>query len=265
MFQRFALLLAFAMPLLPAATIDVDFGGIQGTQLGQTLDELLVVPAAEGFPADQPLLCCTRILVYWSGVDMAPVVRFRGVPSEERMNLLAAAMAQPVETAHWGIGYRLPNLQGYIAVALSRDEVMVGTPAVLDQLSEAPAWPETFEHIMSFRCVTNDLKLGDLKEELVDIHFVWPHDGKLSLNSNAHSSGDAKAVLRYIGLRKPLVHAAAGLGIDKADFPSRLLAATTWDRDGKVIKARFDLDDKTRVEAVDYLTKSLRKQVNKYR
>jgi hypothetical protein len=249
---------------LQAANIDVDFTGIQGTQLGGTLEEILVVPTGEGMLPDQPLLCCNRILVTWEGTEMAPIVRFRGVPSEERMQLLEASGARPTATP-WGVGYQLPALKGYLAVAIGRDEVMAVAPAVLTDLTEAPAWPEEFTDIMAFRGAATDLNLGDLKEELVDIDFRWPHTGKLTLNSNAHSSGDAKAVLRYIAIRKPLVQAAAGLGIDKADFPSRLLSATSWDRDGKLIKATLDLDEKTKIEAVDYLTKSLRRHLRHYR
>lgn len=261
---RFLLLTALTIPALRAAYIDVDFTGIAGTQLSATLDEILTVPAAEGVPTDQPLICCTRILVSWQGINTPPLVRFRGVPAHERIAKLAASGAKPTETV-WGTGYRLPNLQGYIAVALERDEILAGSPAVLAALTEAPAWPETFEHIMSFKGLSSDLKLGDLADELVDIDFTWPRDNKLTLISHAHSRGDAKAVLRYIGIRRPLVHAAAGLGIDKADFPSRLLAATTWNRSGNQIQASFDLDDATRIEAVDYLTKSLRRHLNKYR
>lgn len=261
---RILLLAMMALPALRAATIDVDFTGIAGTQLAETLEEILVVPAAEGQPADQPLLCCTRILVSWQGINSPPVVRFRGVPADERMERLAASGTPAVETP-WGTGYRLPNLLGYVAVGIARDEVMAVAPEVLATLTEPPPWPEAFEHIMSFKGLSSDLKLGDLADELVDIDFTWPRDNKLTLVSNAKSRGDAKAVLRYISIRRPLVHAAAGLGIDKADFPSRLLGATTWNRSGNQIQASFDLDDNTRIEAVDYLTKSLRRHLGKYR
>lgn len=261
---RILLLALLVLPTLRAASIDVDFTGIAGTQLAETLEEILEVPATEGQPLDQPLVCCTRILVSWQGTNSPPVVRFRGVPSAERMERLAASGAPVVETP-WGTGYRLPNLLGYVAVGIGRDEVLAGAPEILATLAEPPAWPETFEHIMSFKGLSSDLKLGELADELVDIDFTWPRDNKLTLVSHAKSRGDAKAVLRYISIRRPLVHAAAGMGIDKADFPSRLLGATTWDRSGSTIKASFDLDDTTRIEAVDYLTKSLRRHLRKYR
>ncbi len=262
--NRFLLLLVLIVPQIHAAHIDVDYAGIQGTALAETLQEVLTVPVAEGMPADQPLLCCTRIVVSWEGVDMAPLVRFRGVPAPARMEILAAAGMERVETP-LGVGYRLPSLLGYIAIATDRDEILAGAPEVIQALTEIPPFPAEFTEIMSFIGLSSDLNLDDLSDNLVDINFAWPHDGKLTLTSTAKSSGDAKAVLRYIALRKPLVQMAAGLGIDKADFPARLLGATKWDRDGKVILATFNLDDKTRIEAVDYLTKSLRRHLRKYR
>jgi|GEM_PF-3619137 len=262
--SRLFLLLVLIIPQIRAAHIDLDYTGIQGTALAEILQGVLTVPVAEGMAADQPLLFCTRILVAWEGVDMAPLVRFRGVPGSTRMEVLAAAGMERVETP-FGVGYRLPSLLGYIAITTDRDEILAGAPEVILGLTEIPPFPAEFTQIMSFVGLAGDLKLGDISDNLVDINFAWPHDGKLNLTSTAKSTGDAKAVLRYIAVRKPLVQMAAGLGVDKADFPSRLLGATKWDRDGKIILATFNLDDPTRIEAVDYLTKSLRRQLRKYR
>lgn len=252
--------LAFAAS---AATIDCAFPHIRDTTLGGTLATTLQVPAVEGQPAHEPLRECSRVLITWSGPKAPPVVRFKGVAARELMGRYAAAGAAPVES-RYGAAYPLPQQQGFVAVALADDELLIATPTLMAQL-EAPEWPTASGNVMDFTGPATDLKLGDLQDELRHFNFVWGPDGKLVLRATATSKTDAKAVIRYISLRKPLVDAAAGVGIEKAEFPSKLLNAATFDRKDAEVIARMELDDPTRLQAVDYLAKAVTRQMRKYR
>ena len=246
-----------------AANVDCAFPHIRDTALGTALSTTLGVPASETTPAlDQPLKDCQRVLIVWSGPKAAPVVRFQGVESEALMARYAAVGTR-LDSRH-GPAYPLPQQAGFVAVALNAQELMIATPAILAQI-DPPAWPEATGNVLDFSGPATDLKLGDLQEELSSFLFTWQPDGKLVLRATATSRHDAKAVLRYVAVRKPLVEAAAGIGVEKAEFPAKLLEAAAFSREENILFARMDLDQPTRDQAVEYLAKAVRKQMKKYR
>jgi hypothetical protein len=248
---------------LSAATIDVDFQHIAQTGLGRTLEQLLLAPVAEGGEADHPLATCDRALVVWNSPKQTPVVRFHGVDVADRIAKLMPH-GGTVETKH-GVGQKLAAYPGLVAIMLAPDEMLVGAPALIDALEAPPAWPAPTGNVMTFVGLSGDLNLDDLQDEIVDFVFTWAADGAIRLVANTHNKAEAKAVLRWISVRRPLLAAAAGLGIDKAQFPERMLDSTTFGRDGAAVTAKLDLNDQTRGEAVDYLTKNLSRKMRKYR
>lgn len=259
---RLAALLLLA-GIAAAANVDCAFPHIRDTTLGAALSTALGAPATEGAAAiEQPLKDCQRVLIVWSGPKAAPVVRFQGVPSEALMARYAATGTR-IESRH-GPAYPLPQQPGFVAVALDEQELMIATPAILAQIAP-PAWPEPTGNVLDFSGPATDLKLGDLQDELSSFLFAWQPDGKLMLRATAASRHDAKAVLRYVAIRKPLVQAAAGVGVDKAEFPAKLLEAAAFSREENVLIARMDLDQPTREQAVEYLAKAVRRQMKKYR
>jgi len=259
---RLAALVLFS-GLAAAANVDCAFPHIRDTALGIALSTTLGVPATESAPAiDQPLKDCQRVLIVWSGPKSAPVVRFQGVSSEALMARYAAVGTR-LDSRH-GPAYPLPQQAGFVAVALNAHELMIATPAILAQ-TDPPAWPEATGNVLDFSGPATDLKLGDLQEELSSFLFTWQPDGKLVLRATAASRHDAKAVLRYVAIRKPLVEAAAGIGVEKAEFPAKLLEAADFSREENILFARMDLDQPTRDQAVEYLAKAVRKQMKKYR
>lgn len=246
-----------------AANIDCAFPHIRDSSLGTALSTALGAPATDTAPAlDQPLKDCQRVLIVWNGPRAAPVVRFQGVPSEALMARYAASGTR-VESRH-GPAYQLPQQTGFVAVALNAQELMIGTPAILATI-DPPPWPEPTGNVLDFSGPATDLKLGELQDELSSFLFTWQPDGKLVLRATAASRHDAKAVLRYVAVRKPLVQAAAGVGVEKAEFPAKLLEAAAFSREENILIARMDLDQPTREQAVDYLAKAVRRQMKKYR
>lgn len=245
-----------------AATIDCAYPNLRDTTLGTALSTTLGAPAAEAAPAiDDPLADCQRVLITWSGPKAAPVVRFLGVHAEALMARYAATgtrLDSPL-----GPAYPLPQQTGFVAVAIDSQELLITTPAILATL-ELSAWPPATGNTIDFSGPATDLKLGDLQEELTSFLFTWQLDGKLVLHATASSRHDAKAVLRYIAVRKPLVQAAAGVGVDKAELPAKLLEAANFSREDNILTARMDLDQTTREQAVEYLAKAVRKQMKKY-
>jgi hypothetical protein len=248
---------------LGAATIDVDYAKVKEGKLGMALAATLATEPVNGAEAPDPLAACTRVLVTWSGPKQPPVARFLGVSSEAYLKRLAEAGAVPIDTK-FGPAYPLQKQKGFAVVALGASELMMAPPTLLATI-DAPAWPELTTNVMSFSGPATDLNLGDLQDELKDFVFAWEQSGAISLHAVANSKSDAKAVLRYISVREPLLDAAAALGVDKAVFPAKLLGATTFDRQGTMIIAKLDLDDATRAEAMEYLSNQVRKQMKKYR
>jgi hypothetical protein len=257
------LVLSLLVGVATAANIDCAYPHIRDTTLGTALATTLGAPATpEGAVAiDQPLKDCQRVLITWSGPKAPPVVRFLGVPAEALVARYAATGTR-VDSRH-GPAYPLPQQPGFIAVALGESDLLIATPAVLAQI-DPPEWPEATGNVLDFSGPATDLKLGDLQDELSDFLFAWQPDGKLVLHATANSRHDAKSVLRYISIRKPLVQAAAGVGVDKAELPAKLLDCATFSREDNILTARMDLDEPTRVEAVEYLAKQVRRQMKKY-
>jgi len=248
---------------LGAATIDVDYTKVREGGIGVALSATLATAAAEGEVVADPLAVCQRVLITWSGPKQPPVVRFLGVDTAGYCARLAASGATSIDTK-FGVSWSLPKQKGFAVVALNDNELLMAPPALLATI-EAPAWPVATANIISFSGPATDLKLGDLQDELKDFVFAWEPTGSVSLHATANSKSDAKAVLRYISLREPLLDAAAALGVDKAQFPAKLLDATTFDRQNNIVIARLDLDEPTRVQAIDYLADQIRKQMRKYR
>lgn len=252
-----------SVAVLGAATIDVDYTKVRDGGIGAALSAALATAASPGEVVPDPLANCQRVLITWSGPKQPPVVRFLGVDTTAYCKRLSDSGATSIETP-FGTAWALPQQQGFSVVALSDQELLMAPPTLLATI-EAPAWPPATTNVISFSGPATDLKLGDLQDELRDFIFAWEPNGAVSLHATANSKGDAKAVLRYISLRQPLLDAAASLGVDKAQFPSKLLDATTFDRQGNVIIARLALDEPTQAEAVEYLAKQIRKQMWKYK
>lgn len=252
-----------SVALLGAATIDVDYPKVRESGIGAALSAALATSGSPGEVVPDPLSECQRVLITWSGPKQPPVVRFLGVDTKAFCHRLSASGATSIETP-FGAAWALPQQPGFSVVALSDRELLMAPPTLLATI-EAPAWPPATANVISFSGPGSDLKLGDLQDELRDFLFAWEPTGAVSLHATANSKSDAKAVLRYISLRQPLLDAAAALGVDKAVFPAKLLDATTFDRQGNVIIARLALDAPTQAEAVEYLAKQIRRQMSKYK
>lgn len=249
--------------VLGAATIDVDYAKVRDGSIGAALNATLATTATAGEVVPDPLVACQRVLITWSGPKQPPIVRFLGVDTAVYCARLVASEAVSIDTK-FGTAYALPKQKGFAVVALSDNELLMAPPALLATI-EAPVWPELTTNVISFSGPATDLKLGDLQDELKEFVFAWEPTGAISLHATANSKSDAKAVLRYISLREPLLDAAAALGVDKAQFPAKLLDAATFDRQNNIVIARLDLDEPTRVQAIDYLAEQIRKQMKKYK
>jgi hypothetical protein len=247
---------------LSAATIDVDYTKIRDGKLGIALRTTLDTAAPGAPAAEDHLAACQRVLITWSGPKQPPVVRFLGVDTGTLCKRLAENGANSTDTK-FGAAYPLPHQAGFSVVALSANELLMAPPALLSTM-DVPPWPAASTNVLSFSGPATDLKLGELQDELKDFVFAWEPTGAVTLQATANSKSDAKAVLRYISVREPLLDAAAALGVDKAQFPSKLLDAATFDRKGNVIVARLDLNEAMRAEAVEYLANQVRKQMRKY-
>lgn len=258
-----AVILCCSVALLGAATIDVDYTKVRDGSIGTALSAALATAGSEGEVVPDPLAACQRVLITWSGPKQAPVLRFLGVDTTAFCARLSNSGAISTDTK-FGSAFALPKQKGFAVVALGDNELLMAPPTLLATI-DAPAWPQATSNVISFSGPATDLKLGDLQDELKDFIFAWEPSGAISLRATANSKSDAKAVLRYIALREPFLDAAAALGVDKAQFPSKLLDATTFDRKDNVVIARLDLDEPTRVQAVDYLADQIRKQMKKYK
>ncbi len=246
-----------------AATVDVDYPKLRDTDLGRLLvDSISPQSEREGVAPLDLATACTRVLVSWEGPKGSPVVRYRGVPAQALIDRLAA---QPDVTRLDGpVGASWPVRQkGFVAAKIADDEIVMATAKMMPTLV-MPPWPERHESLIAFSGPATDLKLGDLQDELASFDFVWESTGKLLLLATANSKNDAKSVMRYISLRKPLLETAAAIGVEKAEFPAKLLDGASFSRSGEKITVKSELDDAMRSEAVAYLVKTIGKQMRRY-
>ncbi len=246
-----------------AATVDVDYGQLRDSDLGRLLAESISpVSEAEGVQPLDLATPCTRVLVSWEGPKAPPVVRYKGVPAQALLDRLAT---QPDVVALDGpLGPSWPVRQkGFVVAKVADDEVVMATAKMMPALV-MPEWPQQREGLIAFTGPASHLKLGDLQDELASFDFVWQSTGKLLLLATANSKSDAKSVMRYISLRKPLLETAAAIGVEKAEFPAKLLDGASFSRSGERITVKSELDDGMRSEAVAFLVKTINKQMRKY-
>jgi hypothetical protein len=247
-----------------AATVDVDYPQIRDSDLGRVLIECLAPQVeSEGGAKLEIAGRCSRVLVSWNGPKAPPVVRYLGVPAQAIIDRLAA---QPeVAVLDGPIGPSWPvHQKGFVLAKLSDDEVVMATIKMMPTLV-LPEWPEPRDRVISFTGPASHLKLGELQDELSSFDFVWQPAGDLLLLATANSKTDAKSVMRYISLRLPLLDIAAGVGVEKAEFPAKLLSGASFSRTGEKITVKSSLDDNMRGEAVAFLVKTINKQMRKYR
>ncbi|MBA3685091.1 MAG: hypothetical protein H0W72_07605 [Planctomycetes bacterium] len=246
-----------------SATVDVDYPKLRDSELGRVLIGCIWAAEAEGSTApSEAANGCTRILVSWDGPKAPPVVRYRGVPAQAVIDRLAAkpegaAIDSPIGPA-WPA-----NQKGFLVAKVADDEVVMVTVKMMPTLV-MPEWPEQRDRVISFSGPASHLKLGDLQDNLSSFDFVWEPSGVLELLATANSKTDAKSVMRYISLRRPLLDIAAGVGVEKAEFPAKLLSGASFTRSGAKITVKSSLNEDMRGEAVAFLVKTINKQMRKY-
>ncbi len=246
-----------------AATVDVDYPKLRDSELGAVLVACIApMTPVEG---DQPIelaSVCTRVLVSWDGPKAPPVVRYRGVPAQALIDRLAAQPGAVQVDGPAGPSWPV-HQKGFVLAKIADDEVVMATLKSMPTLA-MPEWPEQRDRVISFSGPATDLKLGDLQDNLASFDFVWEPTGRLLLLATANSKTDAKSVMRYISLRKPLLDIAAGVGVEKAEFPAKLLSGASFARSAEKITVKSNLDEDMRGEAVAFLVKTINKQMKKY-
>ena len=249
------------MLALPAATVQVDYPSFRGTALGDALVNPIITGDEE---LDQQVDAqLERILITWQGRKCPPTVRYLGVPALQVMAALPAEAKRI--TSPFGPAVALAKHDQYTLTASAMNELVVATEKRMPQL-ELGEWPVAPPHPLVIDAAPDDFKLGKAAEWLTGLQLVWRSNHKVSLTGQSKTGDDATNVKSYVNRRLPWLHAAAAVGVDKAEFPSKLFDDKKLKRYGARTSVSIDLSKQSlRDDSMEHLAKLITKQMRKYR
>ncbi len=247
-----------------AATVDVDYEQIKDQPFGQQLlTELKIdVPATDENPSDDPANGLQRLMLTWNGTKSPLVLQCKGVKANE---MTASLADNPnVYKCPLGLAHPLPREKRYSVVAVSQDETVMGTVKGLNEFTLGQ-WPEKSGSAMTFIGTPTDVNLDELSDRIKTFTMTMSADGMLVAAVQAKDKKAAKALLAYVNNRLPLLTVAAAVGVEKAQFPKRMVDAAKIERKDTMIYVTVDLskDLALRQEAHEFLLKTFRKRMKK--
>jgi hypothetical protein len=245
-----------------AAVIDVDYPAIADTPVGKALKAVLY---KDGTVDGDPACSVNRVLVSWEGERSPPLLQYRGLQATHLREALSQ-QATSVETKA-GTAVEMPNQPRFAMLQVSDDEVAVATLNGLNNLA-LKEWPEPSGNLITFTGVPSDLKLDDpdWNKKITTFTLTFSASGKLNLRAFALNSSEAQSVMRWVSGSRPALAIAAGLGIEKAQFPQRLVKDAKIQRRGSIITVDVDLskDETLLKDTYQFLTDTLSKRMRKY-
>ncbi|HYE05008.1 MAG TPA: hypothetical protein VEL07_05730 [Planctomycetota bacterium] len=245
---------------LAAATVDVDYDQIRDLPLGQNLITELKIDIPGG-PAEYAAEL-KRLRLDWTGTKSALLLAARGLPVPAMKTALAEAT--PMATPH-GDAFPLPRDPRYALLPLADDEAVIGTAKGLGEQYTPSPWPEPTGAALAFNGVPGDINLAEFADRVNDFQMTLTREGMLIGTINCKDRKTARGLMSYISNRLPFLTLAASVGVDKAQFPKRMIDAAVIERNAHVITVTIDLtkDDALRKDAHEYLIKTLRRRMKK--
>jgi hypothetical protein len=259
------MLIAITLAVVPgigsAALIDVRFPSIAETSLGTALRDVLL-DADTRASAGDPTAGLERVLVSWQGEKAPPLLQYRGLQVADLARILSDHRT-PLETEA-GRAYVLPRHR-FGMVAVCEDEAAVATLASLDHLA-LPPWPDAPAEIIRFSGLPSDLRLDEWSDRISTFTLTMDEKSRVLVTVNSPNKAAAQSLMRWINASKPLLAMAAGVGVDKAQFPDRLVKVAEIERKGAAILVSIDLakNAKLKGETFDFLAETLKRRMRKF-